>query len=35
MADATMIWMFASSAFRHALFATWPDLKPSAPEVGQ
>jgi TRAP-type C4-dicarboxylate transport system permease small subunit len=33
--QTAMIWMFASSAVRHALFATWPDLKPSAPEVGQ
>jgi TRAP-type C4-dicarboxylate transport system permease small subunit len=33
--QTAMIWMFLSSAIRHAIFAAWPALKPSAPEIGQ
>ena len=33
--QTTMIWMFVSSALRHALFAAWPDLKPRASEIGE
>jgi TRAP-type C4-dicarboxylate transport system permease small subunit len=31
----TVIWMFLSSAIRHAIFAAWPGLKPSTSETVQ
>jgi len=33
--QSVLVWCFASSALRHAAYAGWPSLKPSAPEVGE
>jgi TRAP-type C4-dicarboxylate transport system permease small subunit len=32
--QTAMVWMFASSGVRYAVFARWPDLKPKASELG-